>query len=309
LSIIPESFLAPRLQKLQLTGGVPSPVLRKLLLSFTDIVTLFLGNLSLAYISPEEFATCLSVLTRLKHLTFELVSPPFLPDLGNRHPHPPTHIIIPNLTYLIFQGESEYLDDLVARIDAPLFNLISIQFFDEPVSDAVQIVQFIRHTPAFNASKEIKLEVSDRWSTFRISSLMQVGNPSSPDSPHVGHLYIFENRSSLFLAQGQDEENPRWLEFFRPYVAVKNLYISSGLVPRIVSVLQDLVDERVTKVLPFLRNIFIQDLQESSEPVQEAIRQLVTARQVSGRPVIVRRWELEHVSGVNTILRNLTSSP
>ena len=163
LSIFPESFLAPRLQKLQLTGSVPSPVLRKLLLSFTDIVTLYIGNLShLAYISPEEFATCLSVLTTLKHLTFESVSPPFPPDLGNRHPHPPTHIIIPNLTYLIFQGISKYLDDLVARIDAPLLNLIRIQFFDVHVSDLVQLVQLIRRTPAFESSKEVRVYLFNR---------------------------------------------------------------------------------------------------------------------------------------------------
>ena len=158
LPIFPESFLAPRLQKLQLIGGVPSPALRKLLLSPTDIVALYLGDLSYsAYISPEEFATCLSVLTRLKHLTFEFVSPPFRPDLGNRHPHPPTRIVVPNLADLSFQGVSEYLEDLVARIDAPLFNLILIQFFDEPVFDAVQLVQFIRRTPAFKASKEVRV--------------------------------------------------------------------------------------------------------------------------------------------------------
>lgn len=143
---------------------------------------------------------------------------------------------------------------------------------------------------------------------------MQVFNPSLPvidviPTTNVNLLYIFENRSLPFLAQGQDKEDPCWLEFFRSYVAVKNLYISSGIAPRIVSMLQDLVDERVTKVLPFLRNIFVQDLRESSERDQEAIRQLVTARQLSGHPVIVHHWELMDVSGVNSIIRNLTSLP
>ena len=334
LSIFPDSFLAPRLQKLQLFGGIPSPALRKLLLSATDIVTLYLGDLShSAYISPEEFATCLSVMTRLKHLSLESVPAPSRPDLGNRHSPPSTRIVVSNLTDLIFRGVSEYLEDLVARIDAPRLNLISIEFFDEPVLETLQLVQFIRRTPAFRAFKEvrvcsfnskvedkvslplsnkqIKLEFSSRWSGFQITSLMQVCNPSFPviRDGHVECLYIFGNRSLPFSAQGRDEENPPWLELFRPYIAVQDLYISNDLAPRVVTTLQDLVGERVTKVLPFLRKIYVQDLQESSELVQEAFRRFATARQLYGRPVTVHHWKPINPSGINAIVRNLTSLP
>jgi hypothetical protein len=138
---------------------------------------------------------------------------------------------------------------------------------------------------------------------------MQVSNTSSPViyDGHVERLYIFENRSIPFSAQGQDEENPRWPELFRPYIAVKDLYICNDLAPLIVTTLQDLVGERVTKVLPFLRKIFVQDLQESSELVQEAIRQFAAARQLYGRPVTVHHWKPIDPSGINAIIRNLTS--
>ena len=152
--IFPDSFLAPHLQKLYLHRGIPFPALRKLLLSSTDIVTLQLGEVSpSAYISPEEFATCLPLLTRLKRLVFVSVS--IRPDLGNRHPRPPTRIVVSNLTELDFQGMSKYLEDLVARIDAPLLNLISIRLFDQLVFDDVQLVHLIRRTPAFNISNEV----------------------------------------------------------------------------------------------------------------------------------------------------------
>ena len=165
------------------------------------------------------------------------------------------------------------------------------------------------------SNKQIKVEFSDRWPTSQISPLMQVcnplGNTSSPVIPtsHVESLYIFENRSLPFLAQGQDGENTRWLEFFRQYFAVKDLYMSSGIALRMVSTLQDLVEERGTITLPFLRNIFVLGLRELSEHVQEAIRQLAAAEQLFGHPVTVHPWEPLSVSGVYTIIRKLTSSP
>ena len=138
-----------------------------------------------------------------------------------------------------------------------------------------------------------------------------VCNPSFPviRDGHVECLYIFGNRSLPFSAQGQDEENPPWLELFRPYIAVQDLYISNDLAPRVVPTLQDLVGERVTKVLPFLRKIYVQDLQGSSELVQEAFRQFTAARQLYGRPVTVHHWKPIDPSGINAIVRNLTSLP
>ena len=149
---------------------------------------------------------------------------------------------------------------------------------------------------------------------------MQVLNPSSPVTGiyyahDVNLMYILENRSLPFLAQGQDEENPWWLELLRPYIALRDFYICSGLAPRIVSTLQDLVDERVTNALPVLQNIHVQNLRESPESVQEAIRQLVTARRHSGHPVIVHDWEPTFVvSGtympiIQNLFRNLTLLP
>jgi hypothetical protein len=43
-------------------------------------------------------------------------------------------------------------------------------------------------------------------------------------------------------------------------------------------------------VLPTLQNIFLEELQQSV-PVQEAIGTFVVARQLSGYPVTVSRWE------------------
>lgn len=315
LSIFPDSFLAPRLQKLQLFGGIPSPALRKLLLSATDIVTLNLGDLSRwVDISPEEFATCLSMLTRLGHLFFGFKSPQSRPDQKSRHPPPPTRIVLPNLTNLIFEGVGEYLEDFVARIDAPLLNSISIEFFGEPMFDTVQLVQLIKRAPKFNAFKEarviffnskvevtisnplpsqsIMLGIECRQSNLQLSSLAQVCGPSLLPLPTVEHLYIYENRFLLFPPPWKDDEITQWLALFQQFTALKNLYLSNDLAPRIMPMFRNLVGERVAEVLPALQNIFLQDLQLSSGPVLKAIRQFVKARKLSGHPVTVHHWNL-----------------
>jgi hypothetical protein len=52
------------------------------------------------------------------------------------------------------------------------------------------------------------------------------------------------------------------------------------------SALRELVGGRTTEVLPSLQNIFLAR-SEASGPFQEAIRQFVAARQLSGHPIAI----------------------
>ena len=63
--------------------------------------------------------TALSTLTDLKTLRLQFQSPRSCPDWASRRPPPPTHLVLPVLTHFWFKGVGEYLEDLVARIDAP----------------------------------------------------------------------------------------------------------------------------------------------------------------------------------------------
>src|SRR5579863_4042389 len=138
---LPDSFLggsAPRLQTLCLLG-VPFPALPKLLLSTHDLVTLYLGKVPLSgYISPEAMVTGLSALTRLETLRLEFQFPRSRADRENRLLPRLTRIALPALTNLKFQGDGEYLEDIVANIDTPLLNQLHITFvnqfrFDTPL--------------------------------------------------------------------------------------------------------------------------------------------------------------------------------
>jgi hypothetical protein len=119
---LPDTFLGgsgPRLQVLQLVD-TPFPTLPKPLLSASDLVHLSLYWIpDNGYISPEVMVTCLSMLTKLKTLTIKFKTPASRPDPRSRRPPPLTPVVLPSFTHLTFQGVSEYLEDLVAQIDAP----------------------------------------------------------------------------------------------------------------------------------------------------------------------------------------------
>lgn len=147
--VLPESFLGgcvPGLQSLEL-GGIRFPALRKLLLSANDLVNLDLWDIpNSGYISPKAMVTSLSTLTKLETLHLGFRSPLSRPDqTGHRLP-PLTRILLPVLTSLWFRGVSEYLEDLVSQIDAPLLDDVIITFFNQLVFDTPQLLRFVSRT-------------------------------------------------------------------------------------------------------------------------------------------------------------------
>jgi hypothetical protein len=101
--MLPDSFLggsAPRLREIVLRG-IPFLGLGKLLLSTTDLVTLYLWDIPYSgYISPEATVVSLSMLTRLEKLDLRFRSPRSRADRENRHPSSLKRVVLPALTCL-----------------------------------------------------------------------------------------------------------------------------------------------------------------------------------------------------------------
>jgi hypothetical protein len=312
MPVLPDSFLggsAPRLRKLQFEEII-FPGLPKLLLSATHLVCLTLKRIPHSgYISPEAIVTTLSMLTNLERLGLGFQSPRSHPDRASRRPPPRTRSVLPALTHLWFKGVSEYMDDLVARIDVPRLDELIITFFNQIVFDTPQLPQFISRTPKLKALKkarvafeddlaEVKLssptfdnvwlfaKVSCRELDWQLSSLEQVCTSCLPPLSALEDLYFYIAPSNW----PDNIENMLLLELLHPFSAVKNLYLSTEVARHIVPALQELVGGRTTEVLPSLQNIFLERL-ESSGPDQEGIGKLVSVRQLSGHPVAVSRWE------------------
>jgi hypothetical protein len=285
-------------------------------LSTTYLVTLHLEIIPHSgYISPEAMVTCLSVLGSLEDLCLFFESPQSRPDPASRRPPPPTRSALPVLTYFWFKGASDYLEDLVARIDAPRLNRLYIILFNQIVFDTPQFVQFISRTPALNEPEtarvafedssarvnltsghgKLDVEISCRELDWLVSSLEQVCTSSLPPLFILENLYIY---ATPYWQRHQGDnieiENTLWLELLHPFTAVKNLYLCEDFAPRVVPALHELVGGRTTEVLPTLQNIFLENLQPSGPiqvPLQEAIEQFVAARQVASHPIAFSRWD------------------
>ena len=311
--IVPASFLggsAPALQTLDL-DHIPFPGIPNLLRSATHLVNLHLLKIPHSgYFSPVAMVTALSVLTRLESLGIGFESPRSRPDRKTRVPLQ-TRTLLPVLTRLRFNGVSEYLEELVARIDAPVLNNLTVTFFHQLIFDSPHLSQFISRTPKFKAHDEahvvfssfdvtvtlprtidgtLELSISCRRLDWQLSSAAQACSSSLPQalSSTIERLYIQSKSRRL----QDDIENSQWLELFQPFTAVKDLHISLEFTPSITTALQELVGDRVTEMLPALQTVFFEEPRPSG-PVLEAIGQFGVARQLAGRPIAVSRWERE----------------
>jgi hypothetical protein len=310
--VFPASFLGGSASGLKtlILDSIPFPGLPKLLLTATHLVHLQLHNIPHSgYFSPEAMVTALAVLARLIHLRIGFESPRSRPDRRSRRP-PPTRTLLPVLALLWFKGASEYLEDLVARINVPQLDNLTITFFHQLIFDCPQLTQFISRAPKFKAHSEahvvfskyevivtlpqtfgglLEFETSCKQSDWQLSSAAQVCSSSFTRAliPAVEHLYI---RSGYRQPDRQDDiESNQWLELFQPFAAVKELYISSEFTPRIAPALREIIGDGVIEVLPALQTLFL-DEPLPSGPVQESIGQFVAARQLSGHPISVSHW-------------------
>jgi hypothetical protein len=313
--VLPDSFLggsAPRLRFLSL-DGVPFPRLPKLLLSATHLVDLHLERIPHSgYMSPEAMASVFPTLVRLRSLRLEFQFPRSRLDWTSRRPPPLTRSVLSNLLYFRFKGDSEYLDDLLARIDAPRLGDLYMIFFNQIVFDTPHLIQFICRTPRLKAFEkarvtfdggaatvnlssltsghgELQVYILCRELDWQVSSLEQVSTLSLPRLPALEDLYIHEGPSSR--AHWKDNiENELWLELLHPFTTVKNLYLSEEFALRIGPALQELVGGRATEALPTLEKIFLEGLPPSG-PVQEGIGKFVATREVTSHPIVVSRWD------------------
>jgi hypothetical protein len=310
--VIPDSFLggsAPRLRILML-DSISFPGLPKLIPSATRLVHLDVCNIPHSgYISPEAMVALISVLSSLNSLALGFRSPQSRPDWESRSLPPPKRSILPALHEFRFTGVTEYLEDLVAFIDAPQLDHMNITFFNQIDFYSPRLIQFINCTPTLRAFDKARvgfndytasvihlyrtyemdgflwISISCREPDWQLSSIEQVCNSSLPPLPMVEDLYI-EHDYSQQVWKNDAIENDLWLQLLLPFTVVKNLHLPKEFAPGIAGALQDLVGGRITEVLPSLQNIFVEE-PEALGPFQEKIGQFVTARQLSGRPVTI----------------------
>jgi hypothetical protein len=309
--LITDAFLgesAPRLQTLDLSGIA----LPNFLSSASDLVDLTLGRLPTTgsgHMSPEAMALSLSVLTRLRSLkiNFRWRSSSYLTSQG---PPPSTHAL-PALTHITLEGSHGYLDDLVARIDAPLLGSGFISFYDEPTIGAPRLPHFIHRTERFKSlglvsvyfrhegaflslgssvdseSAKISLTFPFDESHTPVELLVKIGTQSSALVSHVERLEI--GGDDLYFGPWWQQGNELWLEFLRPFTAVQTLHLTGKyLLPHLAGILGAVTGIRAAQVLPALHTILLR----GSAPnyyYDYLLEQFIVAREHHEHPVVVER--------------------
>jgi hypothetical protein len=309
--VLPTSFMggsAPRLQLLVL-DNIPYLGLHDLLSSATDLVDLSLLNVPHSgYISPGDMVTSISGMAKLRSLRLVFQSPLSRPDLvvTGKRPPPLKRALLPALTSLYFRGISEYLDDFVAQVDAPLLHNVTITFFNQLVFNVSQLPQFLDRTGelrdpdqadiVFSRDKVTvtasgkTLRIACKDTDWQISALSQLCSSISRSLRSSKRLNI---RERFPRPHWQDDmENLQWTELLRPFASVEHLYLSEELASRMMPALQELTGNGVTEVLPVLRNLFL-DRHWGSEsmPPWDAIGKFVAERHRSGHAVAIHRRE------------------
>jgi hypothetical protein len=249
--------------------------------------------------------TCLSALTRLNTLRLEFQSPRSRADRENRLVPRLTRLVLHALTSLSFKGESEYLEDIVGRIDTPLLTEFNIRFFNQLIFDTSSLRDFISRTETFKAPdqarvaffstvvevelyvrigdsihKRFSLAISCSPSDWQLSSLARVCDSVLSPLSTLERLEIYNIQS-----WEDDVENAQWVELMRPFAIIKDILLEERSVPD--GALKQLAGERVAETFSALQNLFL-DGSQLLKPDEEAIRKFVASQHLSGRPVAVR---------------------
>ena len=291
-----------------------SDLLPALLLSTSHLVTLELHRIPpTGYISPQAMATCLAALPSLN--AFDLQFQSAIPSPGRTLP-PITRMLLPALTSFEFRGASEYLEDLVAQIDSPQLDRILIVYLNQLVDFQVpQLFEFIKRsvlkmTPFTHAQVTLsgdrvsfdmcrhelrryenhptscrppaKIVISCRGIDWQVPHIAQVLNQSSATLSNVVHLKL----------ESSDHKYPQlartdWPLLLRQFSAVHTLHASRRLAKHVSMALEGIAQEVVADVLPSLNSIYLPGQRASS------VEKFITARQLSGHPVIVLDIERE----------------
>ena len=307
--VLPSAFLGgsnPRLREIYL-GGIPFPTLPTLLSSASNLVDLSLYRIpDTGYISPEVMVTSLAALTRLNFLLIGFQSSTSRPDQSvsiRTHAAPPTRVVLPALTKLGFGGASEYLEDLVARIDTPRLAYIGITYFNQLVFQVPQLFRFIGRTQIIKQAMDAKvystpseiwlnllsglaelprtslyLQISCRGLDWQVSHLADVLSQSSAVLPNVHHLDIYEYyHPPRWQGEMDDIE---WLALIRQFTTLETLRVSHQQTEHVAHTLNNVTVEMVPEILPALRLLCLED-----EPAGR-VEKFITARQLAGLPPI-----------------------
>jgi len=219
--------------------------------------------------------------------------------------------LFPALIDFGFSGRSEYLEDLVARIDSPRLNLISIgylsQLHDFRVAQLLKFIDrsedpeisLIRHADVMFSRHSVHFDMypcpESRRDWGRVIVMIE-GQPSESQASHV--VQVFSQPSTMLsrvlhlkISSRQDDildgYRNMWPHLLRQLSHIRTLHVSRDFSGYIALALEGITGEMATGVLPVVDLIYL-----DGQPVS-CIGQFLAARQLSGHPITIVETEAE----------------
>ncbi|KAH9028509.1 hypothetical protein EDB84DRAFT_1563086 [Lactarius hengduanensis] len=290
-----------RLRTLRSTR-IAIPSLPRLLSPSHDLIDLQLNEIpGVGYFSPEAFANALGGMTQLETLSLHFLSFPPRRNYLRLPPPPGDRVILPALTRFRYRGVSKYLDNLVARIDAPRLGDIDVTFFNQPTLDASQLGLFINRTEMRKSplqaeivfyedsisitftqpgtSTRLGLQISCEQLDWQLFSISQICDHFSSFLFNVEDLGIMTIGPS---SVPDDVDDDQWQGLIRVFDRAKDFRVVGEFATEIMHAFS--ADEEHETALPSLRNLHVQPMHMHG-PLKDFVESFVTRRRLSSHPV------------------------
>jgi hypothetical protein len=265
--------------------------------------------------SPEALIDALSGMTQLRSLLLHL---PLTAHCLSPSPSSKERVVLPVLLRFNFRGIAEYLERLIAGIDAPRLGDIEVAFHSGLFVGLPALRVFINRVEMHKAHRRADILSSKRAISI---SLTQPGVPTrlqirifcKPLSAQLSSMARICIHFSAFLFNVEDlrigstrapgrqasRDWQQWLRLIYPFRGTKRLDIAGVFSENIVRALKPQVRRRKA-VLPALHKLYISQPMPRPMPLSNPIVSYMTSRRFSGHPIAV---EYERPCGISEFCR------
>jgi hypothetical protein len=321
--ILPQSFRAPQLQRLVLSG-VAFPTKSLLLtIAISGLVTLRLYLIhQSAYFPPNILLQSLSIMPQLETLVVGFLFPVPHRDIERQLLPIGTHITLPNLRYFTFQGASTYLEALVRWATTPCLEKLGIVFSNDLMFSLPYLLQFFRTTESLKFHSAVikfssvstrvavyspegrgkwafRMDVDCEQFDWQLSSMAQIFSALTNAFSEVEHLILGVERGNLSpdLEEGHHEiDRIEWRRLLSSFGNVKTIFVDYPLAAEVSHCLRSEDGELPLELLPELQELICPGIDDGNP-----FKPFIDSRQSTGRPVtLVRRPEAHVPSKVSS---------
>jgi hypothetical protein len=302
--ILPETLQAPNLRRLSLHGiGLPTGL--TLLSSAIALSTLSLTCIGAScYFPPGHLVTRLQGLPHLEELSIGFTIPIPLPSSEEEMlPALIPLVTLPTLRQLTFRGVDIYLDNLIAQINAPILEQLSLTLFFDLTFTLVGLTEFIQRTEGFGCliahvifnkdsasidvshykqQGKLSLRVNCEPLDWQIDSITQVGGALGRVLSSVEELTLYLDMEGMPPNWESALDGVMWHEVLLSFSGVKKLHIGPSLTHELSQALKSVDGGLGRELLPDLQEL---EVQLKIDHAKDAFSLFVESRESMGRPV------------------------